>query len=191
MLPPSFQATTAQARRNVAMTYLYCWFCLMDMFTPYLQPSDAARTHLLARDCECDFLGTPSPEPKAKRQRLGPVDFTPPKEPKKWWMLISLLTLLGDMGVATGLVVPRAATGLVRAATGLVRASGTKAALLCSDCWRLLFAVLQVLPAWSCVTCFLKQQTLSRFQLGFHWLGFMVLRWLGEQKDCAQPGVVF
>ena len=49
------------------------------------------------------------------------------------------------------------------------------AALLCSDCWRLLFAVLQVLPAWSCVTCFLKQQTLSRFQLGFHWLGFMVL----------------
>ena len=63
------------------MTYLYCWYCVFGFVTEFLTEEEAERVSRAAKDCECDFLGTPSPPRGGRPSRA--VEVTPPKEPPK------------------------------------------------------------------------------------------------------------
>ena len=49
--------------------------------TEFLTEEEAERVSRAAKDCECDFLGTPSPPRGGRPSRA--VEVTPPKEPPK------------------------------------------------------------------------------------------------------------
>ena len=63
------------------MTYLYCWYCVFGFVTEFLTEEEAERVSRAAKDCEWDFLGTPSPPRGGRPSRA--VEVTPPKEPPK------------------------------------------------------------------------------------------------------------
>ena len=64
-----------------AMTYMYCWYCLLELFAEFLTEEEAAVARRAAKDCECDWLGTPSPEgaaPQVRYQEGTPPQLEPP-----------------------------------------------------------------------------------------------------------------